>query len=66
VYYETIARLAKKRGVSIKAIEQATGLGNGTIGKWKSLKPKIGNLEKVANFLEVSVVDIVKESESSD
>lgn len=66
MYYETIARLAKKRGVSIKAIEQATGLGNGTIGKWRSLKPNIGNLEKVANFLEVSVVDIIKACEESD
>lgn len=63
MYYETIYRLAKERGISIKALEEATGLGNGTIGKWKTLKPNLGNLEKVATYLGVSVVDIIKESE---
>ena len=64
MYYETIYRLAKERGISIKALEEATGLGNGTIGKWKNLKPNLGNLEKVAAHLGVSVVDIIKESET--
>lgn len=63
MYYETIYRLAKERGISVKALEEATGLGNGTIGKWKTLKPNLGNLEKVAAYLGVSVVDIIKESE---
>lgn len=63
MYYETIYRLAKERGISIKALEEAAGLGNGAIGKWRTLKPNLGNLEKVANVLGVSVIDIIKESE---
>ena len=39
------------------------GIGNGAIGKWRTLKPNLGNLEKVADCLGVSVVDIIKKSE---
>lgn len=66
MYYEVIARMAKERDISIKALEEAAGLGNGSIGKWRTLKPNLGNLEKVANYLGVSVVDIIKESEKSN
>ncbi len=63
MYYEVIAQMAKERGISIKSLEEAAGLGNGAIGKWRTLKPNIGNLEKVANCLGVSVIDIIKKSE---
>lgn len=63
MYYEVIAQMAKERGISVKALEEAAGLGNGSIGKWRTLKPNIGNLEKVADYLGVSVVDIIKKSE---
>lgn len=63
MYYEVIAQMAKERGISIKALEEAAGLGNGAIGKWRTLKPNLGNLEKVADCLGVSVVDIIKRSE---
>lgn len=63
MYYEVISQMAKERGISIKALEEAAGLGNGAIGKWRTLKPNIGNLEKVANCLGVSVIDIIKNSE---
>ena len=59
MYYEVVAQMAKERGISIKSLENAANLGNGTIGKWKTQKPKLGNLEKVADVLGVSVVDII-------
>lgn len=65
MYYEVIAQMAKERGISIKSLEEAAGLGNGAIGKWRTLKPNIGNLEKVAKVLNVKVIDIVKASEAT-
>ena len=65
MYYEVIAQMAKERGISIKSLEEAAGLGNGAIGKWRTLKPNIGNLEKVAKVLNVKVIDIVKASETA-
>lgn len=63
MYYEVVAKLAEEKGISIKALEQMAGLGNGTVGKWKTNKPNIGNLEKVAAVLEVKVADIIRASE---
>ena len=63
MYYEVVSRLIYERGMTIAEVERKAELGNGLISKWKTLKPKIGNLEKVAKVLGVSVVDIVKECE---
>ena len=65
MYYDVVAKLAKERGISIKALEEEAELGNGTISKWRFTKPNIGNLEKVAKVLEVSVVDIIKACEAT-
>ena len=53
MYYDVVAKLAKKKGIS-------------TISKWQNTKPNIGNLEKVAKCLEVSVVDIIKACEKTN
>ncbi len=66
MYYDVVAKLAKEKGISIKALEEEAELGNGTISKWRVTKPNIGNLEKVAKCLGVSVVDIIKACESND
>lgn len=66
MYYEVIAEMAKERGISIKSLEEAAGIGNGTIGKWRTLKPNLGNLEKVANVLGVNVVDIISKCNDTD
>lgn len=66
MYYDVVAKLAKKKGISIKALEKEAELGNGTISKWQNTKPNIGNLEKVAKCLEVSVVDIIKACEKTN
>ncbi len=66
MYYDVVAKLANEKGISIKALEEEAGLGNGTISKWQVTKPNIGSLEKVAKCLGVSVVDIIKACESND
>lgn len=66
MYYDVVAKLAKERGISIKALEEEAKLGNGTISKWRFTKPNIGNLEKVAECLGVSVVDIIKACEKTN
>lgn len=65
MYYKVIANLAQERNISIKALEKAAGLGNGTVGKWRTMKPNVGNLEKIAEVLGVDVADIIKASEES-
>lgn len=50
-----IKELASQRGLSIKALEETVGLGNGTIRRWDTNYPSVDKLQKVANFLNVSI-----------
>lgn len=61
--YENIEKLCAKRGISVKALESAAGLGNGTIGKWKnpSYSPSLLSLQKIANALGVTVQTLLRE-----
>lgn len=61
--YENIEKLCAKIGISVKALESAAGLGNGTIGKWKnpSYSPSLLSLQKIANALGVTVQTLLRE-----
>ena len=52
---ERIRALANQRNMSLPDLENATGLGNGTISRWKNASPNTDKLTKVADYLNVSV-----------
>ena len=58
--YEKIKKLADEREISIYALEKKAGLQNGNIGKWRESSPTIGNLQKVADALEVPIAELVE------
>ncbi len=53
--YNKIKALCQERGMSIKALEQAAELGNGTVGKWRTSTPTLRNLIAVAHVLGVTM-----------
>ena len=53
--FENVAKAAAEKGVSIGAIEKECGLGNGTIGKWRTVSPSVATLKKVAEYLGVGI-----------
>lgn len=50
-----------KKGMSIRALERKTELGNGTISGWSKRNPTIENLKKVAVALDVSISELIEE-----
>ena len=52
--YERIEFLRKKEGISQGNLEKELGFSNGSISKWKTSKPKIERLEKLANHFRVT------------
>lgn len=60
--YENIKTICEKKSISISALEEKAGLGNGTIGKWKSgdVSPTIDSLCAVANALGIEVTKLLK------
>jgi transcriptional regulator with XRE-family HTH domain len=60
--YEEIKKLADEMGVTIYRIEKDCKLSNGIIGKWgktANQKPRAENLKKVADYLDVSMEDLM-------
>ncbi len=53
--YDLVKHLADERKLKISTIENAVGISNGSISKWKKTIPKIDNLCKVANYLDCDV-----------
>lgn len=53
--------VARKRGMKIAEIERAAGLSKGSISKWKTVSPTVGNLQAVANVLKVKVDVLLKD-----
>lgn len=58
---ENVKKIASDKNVSLSQLEIDSGLGNGTIGKWKDSSPNMSTLLKVATALEVSIYDLLKE-----
>lgn len=53
--YKNVSCLCKQRGISIAKLEKETGLGNGSIGRWRESSPRVESLAAVAAFFGVTV-----------
>ena len=59
--FEKVQHLCKERGVSIWALESSIGVGNGTIGKWRSSSPRMETIKKVADYFGVTVDELIND-----
>lgn len=59
--YENIKRLCDRLKITIAELEKRAGIGNGTIGGWKTSFPRADKLKAVADVLGVTVDDLMKE-----
>lgn len=60
--YENITVLCKARNISVRRLEQETGLGNGVIAGWKQKHPRVDKLLAVADYFGVTLDELVGES----
>ena len=58
--YEKIRRLCFDKHTSIRQVEIAAGLSNGTIRAWQKSNPRLNNLMAVADVLQVPVESLLK------
>lgn len=52
---ERIQIKLKEKGLNIKKLERELNFGNGTIRRWDNSSPSCDKIEKVANYLNVSM-----------
>ena len=58
---DRIRALCAEQGVTIKQLEQGTGISNGTIGRWDESNPRVDKLKAVADFFGVTVDELIRE-----
>ncbi len=63
---EKIKKLAAEMNLSVTSLEATLGFGNGTIGKWGKVSPTAENLKKVADFLGVSMDELMSDEGGED
>lgn len=56
---DKIKELCKRNNTSIAEIERECGFGNGSIRKWDDTSPTVARVKAVADFLNVSVIEII-------
>ena len=58
--YQNIKSIADSQKVSIRKIEQDTGITLGSIYHWNDVKPSVDKVVKVANYLGVTIEELLK------
>ena len=58
--YQNIKSIADSQKVSIRKIEQDKGITLGSIYHWNDVKPSVDKVAKVANYLGVTVEELLK------
>ena len=58
--YQNIKSIADSQKVSIRKIEQDTGITLGSIYHWNDVKPSVDKVAKVAIYLGVTVEELLK------
>lgn len=62
---DNIVKLCKEKGVSIARLERETGISNGTVARWGTSSPTVDNVRKVADYLGVTVDDLISKAPTS-
>lgn len=62
--YDQILILCGKSGISIARLERETGLGNGTVRRWKKGDASVEKVKRVADYFGVSVDSLLSQHHS--
>ena len=61
--YDNVKKLCEEKGVSILSLEKALGFPRSSICKWNENEPGIRKVQKVADYLGVSIETLLAEDE---
>lgn len=58
--YDRIKELCTQKGISIYRLEKDLGFSSCSICKWKTSSPSVDKVQKVADYLDVTVNYLLK------
>lgn len=56
---KNIQALCREKGISISQLERETGLGNGTVCRWRKGDPTVTRLKLVADYFGVTLEQLL-------
>ena len=59
--YNNVKRICEENGISVGKIEKDLQLSNGSICKWNENEPGIRKVQKVADYLGVSIEALLED-----
>ena len=63
-----ISRIVDKcwdKRITVADLERNVGLSNGAVSKWKNVSPRLESIQKVANYFECSIDDLIAPDDGS-
>jgi len=60
--YENVKAICKKRGISVLQLEKVLGFPRSCICKWNDNEPGIRKVQKVADYLGVSIEELLADA----
>ena len=63
-----ISRIIDKcwdKHITVAELERKAGLSNGAISKWKNVSPRLESIQKIANYFECPIDDLVAPDDDS-
>lgn len=63
-----ISRIVDKcwdKRITVAELERNVGLSNGAVSKWKNVSPRLESIQKVANYFECSIDDLIAPDDGS-
>lgn len=58
---DKVRSLCESRGKCLRDVETACGLSQGAVSKWNTSSPTVKNLKAVADYLGVTVDELLRE-----
>lgn len=58
--YDNVKEIANQNGLSIRQIEKELKFSNGSISKWNVSAPSVNKIQKVAQYLEIPIEELLK------
>ena len=64
--YNNVKRICEENGISVGKIEKDLQLSNGSICKWNENEPGIRKVQKVADYLGVSIETLLEDEDGEE
>lgn len=61
MFYDKVKKICKEKHIAIWKLEEDLGFAQGSVCKWNKVSPSIERVKKVADYLGITVDELITE-----